>query len=155
MWLNCYSEMKVKAARSCPTLCGPMDYTVHGILQVRILEWVAFLFSRGSSKPRNWTRISCIAGGSFTNWTMREALDYCLLSYYIFWFNCVLTASLPYCDDKIRRFTKGLLDVLFSLFKPDDAASFRGLRGHVSERHRNHTQHLAHPVFILQFVAIN
>ena len=38
-------------------------YTVHGILQARILEWVAYPFSRTSSWPRNWTRVSCIAGG--------------------------------------------------------------------------------------------
>ena len=43
----------VKVAHSCPTLCDPMDYTVHGILQARILEWVAFPFSRGSSQPRD------------------------------------------------------------------------------------------------------
>ena len=42
-------KVKVKVAQSCPTLCNPMDYTVHGILQARILEWVAFPFSRGSS----------------------------------------------------------------------------------------------------------
>ena len=42
----------MKVAQSCPTLCVPMGYTVHGILQGRILEWVAFLFSRGSSQPR-------------------------------------------------------------------------------------------------------
>ena len=41
------SIVKVKAAQSCPTLCNPMDYTVHGILQARILEWVAAPFSRG------------------------------------------------------------------------------------------------------------
>ena len=40
---------EVKLAQLCPTLCDPMDYTVHGILQARILEWVAFLFSRGFS----------------------------------------------------------------------------------------------------------
>ena len=45
--------MKVKVAQSCPTLCDPMDCTVHGILQARILEWVAFPFSRGSSQPRD------------------------------------------------------------------------------------------------------
>ena len=65
--------VKVKVTRSCPTLCDPMDYTVHGILQARILEWVAFPFSRGSSQPRDWTRVSCIAGRFFTNWAMREA----------------------------------------------------------------------------------
>ena len=43
----------VKIAQSCPTLCNPMDYTVYGILQARILEWVAFPFSRGSSQPRD------------------------------------------------------------------------------------------------------
>ena len=43
--------MKVKVAWSRPTLCNPMDYTVHGILQARILEWVAFPFSRGSPQP--------------------------------------------------------------------------------------------------------
>ena len=42
-------KVKVKVAQSCLTLCNPMDYTVHGILQARILEWVAYLFSRGSS----------------------------------------------------------------------------------------------------------
>ena len=41
----------MEVAQSCPTLCDPMDYTVHGILQARILEWVAFPFSRGSSEP--------------------------------------------------------------------------------------------------------
>ena len=45
-------ERKVKV-KSCPTLCDPMDYTVHGILQARILEWVDFPFSRGSSQPRS------------------------------------------------------------------------------------------------------
>ena len=45
-----------------------MDYTVHGILQVRILEWVAFPFSRGFSQPRDWTQVSHIAGRFFTNW---------------------------------------------------------------------------------------
>ena len=41
--------MKVKVTQLCPTLCDPMDYTIHGILQARILEWAAFPFSRGSS----------------------------------------------------------------------------------------------------------
>jgi len=51
-----------------------MDYTVHGILQARILEWVAFPFSRGSSQPRDWTQVSHIAGGFFSSWAIREAL---------------------------------------------------------------------------------
>ena len=61
-----YSQYpRVKAAQSCLTVCNPMDYTIHGILQARILEWVAFAFSRGSSQPRDRTQVSCIAGGFF------------------------------------------------------------------------------------------
>ena len=49
-------KVKVKVTQSFLTLCDPMDYTVHGILQARILEWVAFPFSRGSSQPRAKSR---------------------------------------------------------------------------------------------------
>ena len=45
------TKVKVKFAQLCLTLCDPMDYTVHRILQARILEWVAFPLSRGSSQP--------------------------------------------------------------------------------------------------------
>ena len=58
--------------------CNPMDWSlqgssVHGILQARILEWVAISFSRGSSRSRNRTHVSCIAGRFFTDWARREA----------------------------------------------------------------------------------
>ena len=66
------TKVKVKVAQSCLTVRGPTDYTVHGILQARILEWVAFSLSRGSSQPRDWTHVSCIAGVFFTNWVMRK-----------------------------------------------------------------------------------
>ena len=52
-----------------------MDYTVHGILQVRILEWVAFPFSRGSSQLRDRIQVSHIAGRFFTSWATREAQE--------------------------------------------------------------------------------
>ena len=58
-------EVKVKVTQSYPTLCYPMDYTIHGILQARILEWVAFPLSRESPQPRDQTQVSCIAGGFF------------------------------------------------------------------------------------------
>ena len=61
----------MKAAQLWPTLYDPMNYTVQGILQVRILEWVDYPFSSGSSLPRNRTGVSCIAGRFFTNWTIR------------------------------------------------------------------------------------
>ena len=54
------SSPEVKVAQWCPTLCNPIDYTVHGILQSRILKWAAFPFSRGSSQPRDRTQISLI-----------------------------------------------------------------------------------------------
>ena len=73
-FLRGLSESEVKVAQSCLTLCNPMDYTIHGILQLRILEWVAFLFSRGSSQPRDRTQVSHIAGGFFTSWATRKAL---------------------------------------------------------------------------------
>ena len=69
---NTCMKVKLKVAQLCLTLCDPMDNTVHGILQTRILEWVAFPFFRGSSQPRNWTQVSHIAGGFFTSWTPRE-----------------------------------------------------------------------------------
>ena len=59
---------EVKVAQLCPTLCDPMDCTVHGIVQARILEWVAFPFSSGSSQPRDRTQISHIAGRFFLSW---------------------------------------------------------------------------------------
>ena len=65
-----WMRVKVKVVQSS-TLCNPKDYTIHGILQAWILEWVAFPFSRGSSQPRNRTRVSCIAGGFFPKWGIR------------------------------------------------------------------------------------
>ena len=64
------SEVR-KVAQLCPTLCDPMNYRVHGILQARILECVAFPFSRGSSQPRDQTQVSYIAG----RWAPREAQE--------------------------------------------------------------------------------
>ena len=72
--LRKWSEVKVTL--SCPTLCDPVYYTVHGIVQARILEWVAFPFSRGSSQPRDWTQVFSIAGRFFTSWATREAQEY-------------------------------------------------------------------------------
>ena len=61
------SKLQSEVAQSCPTLCDPMDCSlrgssVHGIFQARVLEWVSISFSRGSSQPRDRTRVSCIAG---------------------------------------------------------------------------------------------
>ena len=68
------SFLHLSESESCSvvsTLCNPMAYIVHGILQARLLEWVAFTFSRGSSQPRDQTQFSLIAGGFFTDWAIR------------------------------------------------------------------------------------
>ena len=64
-------QYESKVAQSCPTLCDPMDCnlpgsSVHGIFQVRVLEWVAISFSRGSSQPRDRTWVSRIVRRCFT-----------------------------------------------------------------------------------------
>ena len=56
-------------------LFDPMDSTVHGMLQTRILQWVAFPFSRGPSQPRDQTQVSRTAGRLFTSWATREAQE--------------------------------------------------------------------------------
>ena len=63
---RCEVNSEEKVTQSCLTLCDPMDYTVHGFLQARILEWVTFPFSRGSSQPGDRTQVSRIAGRFFT-----------------------------------------------------------------------------------------
>ena len=67
-YIKSWDCVKVKITQSCMTLCNPMDYTVHGILLARILEWVSFPFSRASSQPRDQIQVSHIAGGFFTSW---------------------------------------------------------------------------------------
>ena len=59
------------------SFCDPMDCSssLHGILQAKILKWVAIPFSRGIFQPRNQTQVSCITGGFFTDWATREALE--------------------------------------------------------------------------------
>ena len=76
IFLGYIYSLKLEVAQLCLILCDPMDCTVHGILQARILEWATFPFSRGSSQPRGWIRVSLIAGGFFTNWATRKAQEY-------------------------------------------------------------------------------
>ena len=71
------NEWVSEVAQLCPTLCDTVDLpvsSVHGILQARILEWVAIPFSKGSSWPRDRTQVSCTAGRHFNLWATREAL---------------------------------------------------------------------------------
>ena len=73
------SESENEVAQFCLTIYNPMDCSlpgssIHGIFQASILEWVAISFFRGSSRMRDWTQISHIAGRCFTIWATREAL---------------------------------------------------------------------------------
>ena len=75
--LSCSEYVCAISLRSCPTLCDPMNCSppgssAHGILQARILKWVAIPFSRGPSHPRDWTWVSCIVGRRFTIWVTRD-----------------------------------------------------------------------------------
>ena len=83
---NIYVKMKVLVTQSCPTLCDHMDcsppgFSIHGILQETILEWIAIPFSRGSSQSRDQAWVSWIAGRFFTIWATREAhnIQICIL----------------------------------------------------------------------------
>ena len=84
----------VWVAQLCQTICHPMDYSlpgfsVHGILQARILEWIAIPFSRGTSNLRDWTLVSCITGWFFTIWATGKS--YCVVGIEQlkdFWWSC-------------------------------------------------------------------
>ena len=76
----------LKVVQSCLTLCDSMNYTVHGILQARILEWVAFPFSRGSSQPRDQTQVSHIAGGKPILWLTFDNSNNCGLDPVLLYF---------------------------------------------------------------------
>ena len=77
LWCVCCWWSEVKVTQSCLTLCAPMDYTVLGILQARILEWVVVPFSSGSSQPRDRTQVSGSAGRLFLSWAPREPCCRC------------------------------------------------------------------------------
>ena len=95
--------------KSCLTLCDPLDcsppgFFIHGVSQARILEQVAIAFSRGSSRPRDWTRVSCPAGRFFYHRASGEVPDFCESecktfsdgrTHYLF---CELICSVKYCE---------------------------------------------------------
>ena len=98
------SESESEVAQSCPTLCDPMDCSspgssVHGILQATILEWGAISFSRRSSRSRDRTQVSCIAGRRFNLWPTKSCSQcvYILL----FYFQAVAPARQPCCHQGV------------------------------------------------------
>ena len=86
------SESESEVAQSCPTLCDPMDCSLpgsslDGILQASVLEWVAISFSRGSSRPRDWTQVSRIPGRRFNLWATRDVTSYDVL--HVLWVHMI------------------------------------------------------------------
>ena len=95
LWGKVSTQVKVLVAQFCLILCNPMDCrssgsSVHGILQPRILQWVAIPFSRGSPQPKDQSQDSCIAGKIFTVWATREALSTQTFLIFLFCFNYIL-----------------------------------------------------------------
>ena len=93
------NESESEVTQLCLTVCDPIDgrlpgFSVHGIFQARVLEWVAVSFSRGSSQPRDWTQVSCIAGRCFTIWATREAP--CSSVYGILWARILECVAIPF-----------------------------------------------------------
>ena len=75
-----FHESESEVAQSCPTLSDPMDcslsgFPIHGIFQARVLEWIAISFSRGSSRSRDQTQVSCIRGGFFVSEPPRPSFN--------------------------------------------------------------------------------
>ena len=108
-------KIKVLAAQSCPILCDPMDCSpsgssVQGILQARILKWVAIPFSRGSSWSADWTWVSCIAGRFFTVWATREAtaVSFVIYSWCLFFFHAFLCLC-AVLYNKVRKKCKAVM----------------------------------------------
>ena len=73
-WIAIKTNSESEVTQSCPTLCDP---SVYGVFQARVLEWGTISFSRRSSRPRDWTQVSCIAGRHFTIWATREIRNAC------------------------------------------------------------------------------
>ena len=110
----------VKVAQSCLALCDPMDCSptgssFHGILQARILEWVAISFSRGSSWPRGWTRVSCI----FTIWATREALRRVTVLFIAFFLHVYILAFLSTINKDLFLKTRTNESKFFEIFFPN------------------------------------
>ena len=127
-WRKIQNPMKwSEVTQSCPTLCDPMDCSlpgsIHEIFQARILECVAISFSRGSSRPRDRTRVSCIAGRRFTVWATREAqlpFNSENISSYLgknsHVLSCYRKRGYVYYIKKVSSFTTGRLSVVCAKF---------------------------------------
>ena len=98
--LRIMEESQSEVAQLCLSLCDPMDCSlsgssVYGIFQARVLEWGAISFSKGSSRPRNRTWFSCIAGRRFSIWATREALEW--------------NMEVPFISSRLKKYSSVML----------------------------------------------
>ena len=107
----------------CPTLCDPVGCSLpassaYGILQAKILEWIAILSSRGSSRPRDWPWVSCIAGRFFSIWATHLTFRLYLWIFFLSWtiikfYNCELYAVSIYVVPKFLYIIKSHIEHFF------------------------------------------
>ena len=153
--------MKLKSesevAQSCLTLCDPMDCSlpgssVHGIFKARVLEWVAISFSRGYSQPRNWIRVSWIAGEFFTTekpplkstWQiivshkcfLNEEQTNELSWFYLLWGLCVFTCLSLTCSKlcQMFKFLSKYIKFYFFLRRTAFEGTEQGVTGEAMKR---------------------
>ena len=121
---NVYASHSVVPDSFHPIDCSPPGSSVYGILQARILEWIAFPFSRGSFQPRDPSQVSCFVGRFFTIWATREVVFSIVIiqSLYLSWnwkfvpFDCLClispsTYSPPLASTKLSFFSYEILFV--------------------------------------------
>ena len=106
LWSPQTITVKVKVSQSCLTFCNPMDCPWNST--ARIVEWVAFPFSRRSSQPRDKTQVSCFAGRFFTNWAIRKVLNNYSSNFEDHWSKDIMMKKfdilweLPKCDREMK-----------------------------------------------------
>ena len=119
-------------------------YIVHGILLTRILEWVNFCFSKGSSQPRDQTQVSCIAGGFFTSWAT-SSVQLCRVRLFVNPWNAARQASLSINNSQSLLKLKSIESVMpsnhlilfhFLLLLPSNLSQHQGLFKWVSSLHQ-------------------
>ena len=114
LFLFLWKWKSFSSVRFCdPVDCSPPGSSVHGILQTRTMEGVAIPFSRGSSRPRDCTRVSCIAGRFFTTWITREAIRETQIKEIFFFRFPKYLSILKTCLQRIWSF---LYQIYFSYF---------------------------------------
>ena len=162
----------MRVAQLCQTLCDPMDYTGHGILQAKVLEREAFPFSRGSSQPRDQTQVSHIAGGFLTSWatikicvetqktlnrqsnleeekwSWRHQAPWLLIILKLYYFCCLVAKSCPTLCNPMHYSPPGCSDHGISQARILEWVAISISRGSSQPRNQTHVSCIASGFFI-------